>query len=64
MTTAWTAFVNAVKAITASGMTGTNFVVVHYYRNKALLSVPTTDSINSWTIDSRIDSQRRRLGKS
>lgn len=63
ITSAWNNFVNATKAITASGMTGTNFVVVHYYKNGALQTSPTTDSINSWSIDARIDSQRRRLGK-
>ena len=62
-TTFFNTFINAVKAITSGTMTGVNFVVVHYYKDKQLQSVPTTDSIQSWSIDSRIDSQRRRLGR-
>lgn len=35
---------------------------VHYYRNKALLAVPLVSEITGLTVDSRVDSQRRRLG--
>jgi hypothetical protein len=38
-------------------------VVVHYRRNKAILPVPLVSSVNAVTVDTRLDSQRRRLGR-
>jgi hypothetical protein len=38
-------------------------VCVHYRKGNAPLAVPTFDAITSCACDSRIDSQRRRLGK-
>ena len=36
---------------------------VHYYRNKAILPVPLVSEITGAVVDSRVDSQRRRLGR-
>lgn len=38
-------------------------VVVHYRRAKQVLPVPLVSTVNAVTVDSRLDSQRRRLGR-
>ena len=37
--------------------------VVHYYRAKTVLPVPLVSLVNSVSVDTRVDSQRRRLGR-
>lgn len=52
----------AVNGVTTSAGTA-KLACVHYYRNKVLLSTPLVSQITGVTVDTRIDSQRRRLGR-
>jgi hypothetical protein len=52
----------AINGVTTS--TGTALMcVVHYTRAKLILPVPLISLVNSVSVDTRIDSQRRRLGR-
>lgn len=53
---------SAVNSYAFAGST-TSLVVVHYRRAKAILPVPLVSPITGVTVDSRLDSQRRRLGR-
>jgi len=55
-------FRTGVNAITISGHTFT-LVALSYYRNHALLGVPTPYTINAPKVHGRVDTQRTRLGK-
>jgi hypothetical protein len=52
----------AVNAVTTSAGTA-KLATVHYYRNKAILETPLVSQISGVSVDTRIDSQRRRLGR-
>lgn len=52
----------AINGVTTSAGNA-RMCTVHYYRNKALLAVPLVSEITGLTVDSRVDSQRRRLGR-
>jgi hypothetical protein len=59
------AFLTAIAAITTSysSLGPLGLVVLHRRRDKNVLNVPDWDFVTGGTMDSRIDSQRRRLGK-
>jgi hypothetical protein len=61
-TNAATAIKNAITGVTVGGNLA-EFVVLHYYRDKTLLDPPDYSYITSVSVDSRLDSQRRRLGR-
>lgn len=52
----------AVNGVTTSAGTA-KLAVVHYYRAKVLLETPLVSQISGVSVDTRIDSQRRRLGR-
>lgn len=57
-----TALRGAINGVTTP--TGTAFMcVVHYHRAKAILPVPLVSLVNGVSVDTRFDSQRRRLGR-
>lgn len=56
------AFRNTVNAIVFGAVT-MNLVCVHYRRNNQQLAVPLISQIQGASVDSRPDSQRRRLGR-
>lgn len=56
-------FITAVAAISTGVPAPLSLVCVHYRKSGALLATPLVDPIVGATVDSRIDSQRRRLGK-
>jgi hypothetical protein len=60
---AGSAFLAAVNAITGVGPGACTLSVVHYRKNGALLTSPLVDAITGCVVDSRIDTQRRRLGR-
>jgi hypothetical protein len=63
-TTAANGFMNDLGAgVPGSGITTMGLVAIHRKRNKLVLDVPLISPITAAVIDSRIDSQRRRLGK-
>jgi hypothetical protein len=62
MTTRFGAFMTAVNAITSTNNASTHMVIVHYVKDKVRLPVPLVDQVTGFNIDSRIDTQRRRLG--
>ena len=53
---------SAINAVTVNGGTAT-MCAVHYYQNKALLGTPLISDITGVSVDDRLDSQRRRLGR-
>lgn len=53
----------AVNALTYPSMTVIQLVNLSYYSNKALRPQPTFDTITGIAVHSRMDTQRRRLGK-
>lgn len=57
------AFRTAVNATVLAGGGNAQLAVVHYIRNKVVLNPPESTLISSAVIDTRVDSQRRRLGK-
>lgn len=57
-----TAIRNAIQGVLVGGNLA-NMVVLHYYKNKVLQDPPDYSYINSVSVDSRLDSQRRRLGR-
>lgn len=64
MGTAAAGFLADVKALTSVGVfTALDLCCVHYVSGGHLLTTPLVDKITSSVVDSRIDSQRRRLGK-
>jgi hypothetical protein len=63
VSTAAANFRTAVNAITTANLSAAQLSCVHYYQNRVLLAVPLVDSITSAAVNSRLDSQRRRLGK-
>lgn len=52
----------AVNGVTTSAGTA-KLATVHYYKDKTLLATPLVSQITGVSVDTRIDSQRRRLGK-
>jgi hypothetical protein len=62
MTTKFGLFYTAVNAITSTNISSNHMAIVHYVQNKVHLSSPLVDDVQSYSIDSRIDTQRRRLG--
>jgi len=52
----------AVNGVTTSAGTA-KLAVVHYYRAKILLDTPLVSQITGVAVDTRLDSQRRRLGR-
>jgi len=57
---------NAIKTAIQGVIVGGNaayMVVPHYVKNKVQLPVPDFSYINSVAVDTRVDSQRRRLGR-
>lgn len=52
----------AVNAVTTSAGTA-KLATVHYYRAGAVLATPLVSQITGVSVDTRIDSQRRRLGR-
>jgi hypothetical protein len=60
---ATTAFLAAVNAIVPSSGRTATLVAVHRVRNGAVLTNPLVSNITGGFIDTRIDSQRRRLGR-
>lgn len=62
LTNAANAMRNAIQTVSVSGSPA-EFVVVHYVKNKVKLNPPDYDYITAAAVDSRIDTQRRRLGK-
>lgn len=52
----------AVNGVTTSAGTA-KLACVHYYRGGALLATPLVSQISGVSVDRRLDSQRRRLGK-
>lgn len=64
ITTAANGFLTDLDAgVPGSGITTMGLVAIHRKRNKLVLTPPLISPINSAVVDSRIDSQRRRLGK-
>jgi hypothetical protein len=68
-TTAQTSYANAaaalrtaINAVTTSAGSA-KFCCVHYYRNGAILATPLVSQITGSSVDLRLDSQRRRLGR-
>lgn len=61
-TNAAAAIRTAVNGVTTSAGTA-KLAAVHYYRAKTLLATPLVSQITGVSVDSRIDSQRRRLGR-
>lgn len=61
--TAFKDFAEAVSADEANKGVNANLGILHRTRNGAPLSAPTLGAIVTITCDSRIDSQRRRLGR-
>lgn len=57
-----TSFLAGVNTLTMTGLP-VRLVTVHRYRDKVQLAVPTISPILSAVCDSRIDTQRRRLGR-
>lgn len=53
---------NAIEGVTVGGALA-NMVVIHYRRDGVQLTVPDYSYISSVSVDDRIDSQRRRLGR-
>lgn len=62
-TDAVNAFVDKVGDFFTTGLTGLDLVLVRRISNTLVLSPPTTSLITGLSINPRIDSQRRRLGK-
>jgi hypothetical protein len=62
LATSATAFLNGVNAGTTGGFT-MKLVAVHRWQGKTELLVPLTSDIVGASVDSRIDTMRRRLGK-
>lgn len=58
-----TAFTTAMTTFFTTGLTGLEQVLVRRISNKLVLSPPRVNLITGLVINSRIDSQRRRLGK-
>ncbi len=52
----------AINAVTTAAGTA-RLSTVHYRRNKILLTTPLVSPVNGVVVDSRLDSQRRRLGR-
>jgi len=66
MVTAHAAAATAVRAAVngvAVGAGTARLCVVHYVRAKAILPVPLVSEITGSSVDTRLDSQRRRLGR-
>jgi hypothetical protein len=65
--TAWStagdAFLASMNAMTPGAGTTGRMVAVHRYRDKVELTSPLVSGITGSHVDTRIDSQRRRLGK-
>jgi hypothetical protein len=57
------AYLAAINALSGSGYGPVALSVVHYKMHGSVLADPLVDPITGASIDSRIDSQRRRLGK-
>jgi hypothetical protein len=55
-------FLTEINALTIAGQQQ-KLVIVHRVKNGVVLDVPLVDAVTSATVDSRIDTQRRRLGK-
>lgn len=61
-TAAGTAFLNGVNGLSLAGQPA-RLVAVHRIRNGIQLPDPLVDAITGVTVDTRIDTQRRRLGR-
>jgi len=68
-TAAQTSHINAATALRSAvngvsvGVSTARLCVVHYTRAKATLAVPLVSEISGVSVDTRLDSQRRRLGR-
>lgn len=56
------AFIAAVHAISIASV-NCDLVCVHYYSGRTLLAVPLVDVVSTASVNTRVDTQRRRLGK-
>lgn len=52
-----------IQGIATSGVSSASMVLVRYFLNKVPLTNPLTNVITASSVNSRLDSQRRRLGK-
>lgn len=62
LNTAASSLFTAVNAINVGAAGVVTLVAVHRVRNKVVLNPPTTEPIVSVEVDTRIDTQRRRIG--
>jgi hypothetical protein len=62
VTNAALALRTAINAVTTGSGT-VKMVCVHYRKNKVDLTTPLVDAVSGAVVDTRIDSQRRRLGR-